>query len=143
MKFQPRTAEEIAVANLLPEGEYDFTILDAENATSKSGNEMIKIKLCVFSNQKDVHIFDYLLASFERKFRRACECLGVLDLYNKGEIDAEDFKGRSGKCKIGIKKQDDYDPKNEVKDYVVDRSFKAPEEAPRATKDASGDNIPF
>jgi len=142
MKFQPKSLEEIQIANLLPEGEYDFSVLDAENATSKSGNEMIKIKLCVYNGDKQSNIFDYLLASFERKFRRACESMGLLDQYMKGTIDAEDFKGRDGKVKIGIKKQNDYEPKNEVKDYVVDRSFKAPEEV-RATKDASGDNIPF
>ena len=142
MKFQPKTAEEIAVANLIPDGEYDFSVIDAENTQSKNGNDMIRLKLCVYSGDKEIHILDYLLPTFERKLRRACEAVGILEQYNKGLLDAEDFKGRNGKAKICIKKQDDYDPKNEVKDYIVDRSFKAPQEE-RATIDKQGDDIPF
>jgi len=40
MRFQPKTEAE--VLNLLPAGEYDFLVKDAEDKTSQAGNDMIK-----------------------------------------------------------------------------------------------------
>ena len=41
MRFTPKTEEQIHEENLFPEGEYDFQCIEANDAVSKSGNEMI------------------------------------------------------------------------------------------------------
>ena len=48
LEFQPKTEEELKTFVLLPEGEYDFDVIGAEEQTSKSGNAMIKLTLKVY-----------------------------------------------------------------------------------------------
>ena len=47
---------------LLPEGEYDFEITDAEEAVSRAGNDMIKIS-CKVDAKIPRFINDYLVGS--------------------------------------------------------------------------------
>ncbi len=140
MKFVPKTEEAIVQeekerlsALLLADGDYDFEIgagaEDAVDEVSKSNNDMIHVKLRVYTGQGEGWKFvdDYLLEAMPGKLRHACEATGLLEKYESGNLSADDFKGKCGKVKLTKQKGkakgdgtlDFYPDKNTVKDYVV------------------------
>lgn len=147
MNFQPRTAKEIAEQQLLPKGVYDFEILGAEDAKTgpKSkvpGVDIIKLKVGVFTNGGNQRfVNDILHPVMEAKLRHFAEVTGLLTKYEAGTLSAADCVGRTGKCKVVIKEQDGYDPKNEIRDYVKPK-VKAESPATPQEPDADSD-IPF
>lgn len=149
MKFTPKTDAELKSAYLLPEGEYPFEISGAENAISKSGNDMIKMTVRVFKKDGNFNLVtDYLLASMEYKLRHACEACGLLGKYETGLLDAQDFVGKEGVLKLSIRKSEQYGDQNQVKDYIVQKNE---DKKPLPKKDVKGtvaemlegDDIPF
>jgi hypothetical protein len=148
MSYTPKTEEQLADEALLPQGIYDFEVIDTNDRPSKRGNNMVTLKLCVFDGDGGQrHIFDYMAFgnSFgERKFRHAAKSCGLLDIYNSGKLEAHTFLGACGK--VLLKKQDGTDdyplPKNVVADYVEKDDME--EKAKTAkTKDLINDDIPF
>ena len=120
MQFQPKSEEDCKrTFEPIPKGEYEFEVLESTDEVSKNGNEMIKINLAIYNGAKVVcRVFDYLLPKMEAKLRHACDSCGLLDRYQAGNIQAQDFIGRTGKVKIKIGKETpEYPAKNEVEDY--------------------------
>lgn len=145
MRFTPKTEAEVQEAGLLPAGEYSFEVLEAEDKISKSGNEMIALKLGIEHEESLRGVFDYLLTDerMQYKLRHFADAVGVLKDYERGEMKAEDLVGLSGKCKIVIQPaKDGYDAKNSVRDYVK-RSNGAEPEPVTAKKTNMDDDIPF
>jgi hypothetical protein len=141
MKFTPKTEEELNALTLVPEGIYDFEIIAAHDAISKSGNEMIQLSIHFYDKDgKLKSIDDYLLEALAYKLRHAAEACGLIEKYKKGELDAEDFIGKTGKFKLGISKGKAnplggfYRDKNDVKDYIV---------GSKSSPVALDDEIPF
>ena len=124
MRFTPKTEAELKESELLPEGEYQFEILTAEDTQSKStGNDMLKLSLRIFENggENSQRVFDYLVSidSMIWKIRHFAEAIGMLPEYESGEMLAETLPGRTGKCKIVIQPASgQWDAKNVVKDYL-------------------------
>jgi len=134
MKFTPMTADELARASLLPAGTYGFEVINALDKISKTGNEMIELKLNVFGNDSEAHVFDYLLEKMAFKLRHFAECVGLLADYENGALDAYRCNGKVGMLKLGIEPGNEaYGPKNVVKDYIPPE--KAVEKAPAPTPD--------
>jgi hypothetical protein len=107
--------------NLLEKGEYDFEVTESADMVSRNGNEMIKLKIAVWVGEKvRCYLFDYLLDALPAKLRHACDSFGLLDKYQSGNLKADDFYGRTGKGKIGIKSDStgQYPDKNIISDYV-------------------------
>lgn len=125
MKFQPKTDKEIAEEKLLPEGIYDFTISNSEHYVSKSsGKESIKILVRVFKPDGNFMLVDaYLSPNYIKLLKHACDACGLSVAYEMGELNAEDFIGKSGKLKLKIQKDKtgDYSDKNVIDDFVVDK----------------------
>lgn len=123
MKFTPKSEQEIQSDGLLPPGIYDFEVLKAEDTISKaSGADMVKLQLHVFDTDGQPRtVFDYLLESVAYKLRHAAEVCDLLDDYENGQLDAEDFIGKTGKCKIAIQKDKSgqFPDRNGVSDYIV------------------------
>jgi len=120
MQFQPKTEKEIAESRLLPKGEYDFEIIDAEETTSAAGNEMIELKVRVSNGDGIARMLtDYLLARRPAKLRNCCAACGVLDKYESGVVSDDDFPGKRGRLKLGIEKKRGYPDRNVVADYLV------------------------
>lgn len=150
MNFSPKTAEELQLAELMPEGEYDFKVLSAEDAVSKKGNDMLKLKLAVYVGQREYHVFDYLLEAMAFKLRHFCESTGLLDHYEDGTLTAGDCDGAAGIVAIEIEKPKEgskYGPKNVVSDYISWDAVKI-EPTPAKPKASAqepldGDDIPF
>lgn len=125
MEFSPKTEREIRDAMVLPAGEYDFEVAEAEDKTSKNGNEMIELQLRVFGEDGGARMVkDWLLPTFELKLNRFCRAVGLSDAYETGTLDAFACKQMSGKLKLGVEDSAEYGKQNRVKDYV------APEIAP-------------
>lgn len=124
MRFTPQTEEELEHEMLIPAGEYDFTVADAVEKTSKSGNPMIELNLIVFVDGHQQYVRDWLLTSLvmqKYKVRHFCASTGLLEKYDTGELNARDCISRSGQLKLGIQEgKGNYGPQNSVKDYIAD-----------------------
>lgn len=129
MKVTPKTEDELRSNNLIPEGIYNFEILEAVEKLSKSGNEMIELKLGLWDKSGIMRIvFDYLLDAMEHKLRHFCVVTGLEDKYQSEQITAEDCLNKSGKVHLVIQKGKGkpdgtkYPDRNSVQDYVSSES---------------------
>ncbi len=157
MQFNSRSREELARESLTPPGEYDFEIISAEETTSKKGNEMIKLKLRVFVENGEIHVYDYLVAGMEYKLANFCDAIGRSDDYDDGEINADNLVGCAGKLKLVIEEaQKDNDTgevkwpaKNAVKTYIAGKkgqekmAERRVKTAPTAAVKTDDEEIPF
>lgn len=157
MQFNSRSREELARESLAPPGEYDFEIISAEETTSKKGNEMIKLKLRVFVENGEIHVYDYLVAGMEYKLANFCDAIGRSDDYDDGEINADNLVGCAGKLKLVIEEaQKDKDTgevkwpaKNAVKTYIAGKkgqekmAERRVKTAPTAAVKTDDEEIPF
>jgi hypothetical protein len=128
MKFQPKTEKEIAEENLLPKGEYNYEVIAAEEKKSKSGNDMIAVKLRIFVGEDHgVTLTDYLMEAMARKLRNFCAQNGLLPQYESGTLRASDCEGKSGIAYVKIEKDKTgaYPDKNAIADYPVKRAASA------------------
>jgi hypothetical protein len=142
MQFTPKTEKQLAEESLLPAGVYDFEVLKAEDAVSKSsGKDMIKLSLRIFHGASERRVTDYLMESMAFKLRHFCQTCGLMDKYDAGTFSAADCEGRAGKVKLKQEIQEGYQPKNSVADYVVAKptdEVHQPTPAPRSTTPTSG-----
>lgn len=149
MKFTPKTEKEIAEEKLWPAGEYSFEITEAFDKVSKSGNEMIELKVKVINDDADfIFVTDYLLESLAYKLRHAAEACGLLSQYEAGSLVGSDFTFKTGTLKLKIQKDKNgqYPDKNVVGDYVKpERASANGVTAPAAAASAPAidDTIPF
>jgi hypothetical protein len=124
MKFTPKSDQQIEEENqfkLLTPGIYDFEIVEASEQISKNGNDMIKLKLCIYGNDGEAnYIFDYLMEKLSYKLKHCSDACGLLDKYESGELTDFDLINKTGKAKVGIQKSKDpqYGDKNVIQDYV-------------------------
>lgn len=144
MKFQPKTEEDLKRDSLLGTGVYDFEVMEAKDAVSKKGNDMIALKLRVFSNDQGERVIrDWLMPSMGFKLRHFAETTGLIGAYDAGTLSAEDCQGRSGRVSLIIKEDDQYGPQNSVKDYEKAKATEAkatePAPAPRRPAPAVDD----
>ena len=140
MKFTPKTEEEIQESSLWQPGVYDFEIIDADEARSKSGNDMIKLHLNVFDANGDSRImYDYLLEAMPHKLRHAADACSLLDHYEMGNLEAHQFVAKTGKLKISISKDKtgQYPDRNQISDYVKREPIQS------SGKGDLNDEIPF
>lgn len=148
MRFEPKSETEVAAGQLLPPGTYDFEISAATEEVSKAGNDMIKLKLHVYTQDGGrTTIFDYLMEKIAYKLRHAAFACNLGDKYEAGMLEADDFVGRSGRVKLNIQKDKagQYPDRNNIADYMVEEGGSAaPKPAPRAMATADlDDEIPF
>ena len=156
MEIKPKSREEIAREKLLKTGIYDFEVMWAEETTSKkSGNPMVKIKIRVFHDGGEAHIYDYIVSTQVEKLCAFCDAVGLSKEYDAGDVKSDDMEGRSGRVKIGIedeKPKDDgegkWPAKNKVKYYLPKaegeggRKVEKPEPTP-AEAEAEKEDLPF
>jgi hypothetical protein len=154
VRFTPKTEKELAEDGLWEPGIYDFEILGAEEATSKAGNDMIKLRVKIFNQSGGSQIvFDYLMEAVAYKLRHAAEACGLLKQYEGGTLEAYDFEGKSGQAKVSIQKDKtgQYPDKNGIADYLPAPQQAAPQRgatsqrrpAPATAGRDLDDDIPF
>jgi hypothetical protein len=120
MKFKPKSEQELQAMLLVEPQECDFEVVSAEDAFSAKGNEMIKLKLRVYTDSGERFIFDYLMEAMAYKLRHFAEATGLIAQYEAGTMTAMDCLNRSGRLKLGIDrdKTGQYADRNGVKDYL-------------------------
>ena len=152
MRFEPKSEKEISEANLMPAGIYNCEISAAEEQSSKAGNDMIKLTLTVWDQEgNERKVFDYLLEAIPGKLRHCAEMCGLLDVYSRGELRADDLVGKAGQAKLGIKKDKTgtYPDQNAVQDYLINPPGKTASTLAHARQPAMAgggnldDDIPF
>lgn len=148
MRFDPKTDEELSSGSVWPDGTYDFEVSNAEETTSKAGNDMVKLTIFIF-NAAGARwtIFDYLVGSPKAVFKvkQFAEAVGLRDAYDRGELDAVDMIGKTGQCKVVTIKSDGFADKNGIGSYLKARGSVSRPAAQRQ-KVAAGDlddEIPF
>ena len=158
MKFSPKTEKEVAGRLLLDPGRYKFEVAKSTDEVSAKGNEMIHIVLKVYGKGADevAFVHDYLLESMAHKLRHFAYAVGLGIKYEAGTLSADDCFGRSGTVALRHRKDDGYDTKNEVQDYIVPEGYDEQKEAvgkavmkqgkglvDSAGRDLSDSDIPF
>jgi hypothetical protein len=121
--FTPKTDDELNQMKLLSEGTYSFIIKKAVEKRSKSGNEMIEVVLEVFADDGGSRfVSDYLVSTDKMawKISHFCKSINLISQYETGRLDVISLVGRQGKASVTIEKNDDYPPRNKIKDYVQD-----------------------
>lgn len=123
MKFQPKSEKEISEAGLLPVGEYPFEVVEAEDTISKSQNDMVALTIKVYDLEGVGHtVFDWLVDTDKAayKTRHFAEATGLLPNYETGNLPADVMVGRSGYCKVVVRKDTtgQYPDKNGIADYI-------------------------
>ena len=155
MEIKPKSREEIAREKLLKPGIYDFEVMRAEETTSRAGNAMIKLKVRVFHDGGEAHLYDYITSTQVEKLCAFCDAVGLSKEYDAGDVKSDDMESRSGRVKIGIEdekpKEDgegNWPAKNKVKDYLPrnekdgGRKVEKPEPTP-AEAAAEKEDLPF
>jgi hypothetical protein len=139
MRITPKTDEELHP--LLMPGEYDGEIYEAQEKTSKAGNEMIEIKVKVYHDGgPPILLRDWLLDSVPEKLKRFCESAGLENLYEAGELTAESCVGASVRVKLKIKTdpQGQYGEQNAIGGYVAKRKLALNPPAPKPKPQGTG-----
>jgi hypothetical protein len=145
MKVNPISEADAMPPGLWKRGIYEFEVVEAKEKLSKAGNEMIEALVKVYDKEgKWQNIFDYLVSSdgMAYKVRHFAAACGMLVAYEKGELRADDFVGKTGRCQVGIQKDKNgqYPDKNTISDYLPAGTQKLI--ASVDTKDID-DEIPF
>jgi len=154
MRLTPKTREQIEAENMLPEGNYEATVESAEDKTSKSGNEMIALKLrCYLPDGSERVISDWILEAFAAKLLDFVEAAGLEAQYKLGKLEARDCEGANVMLTIAHKKQTKGEYAGQVQASVtgyskVQRGTPRPVVKPKAPIPAGGveineDDIPF
>jgi hypothetical protein len=131
-----------AAVEVIPAGTYDAVVKKATDEVSKSGNDMIKLILTVYTPAGiTVDVFDYLVFSDAvlYKVKHFCESAGID--FAKGELEGGECVEKNVKVKLAIDSQEGYPDKNVVKDYVK-RSGSVPS-VPSASKPVNDPLVPF
>ena len=157
MEFKPKSREEIAREKLLKPGIYDGEVMRAEETTSKSsGNPMIKLKVRIFHDGGEAHLYDYITSTQEEKLCAFCDAVGLSKEYDAGDVNSDEMEGRAFRAKVGIedeKPKDDgsdekWPAKNKIKDYLPKsekdggRKAEKPEPTPEEAE-AEKEDLPF
>lgn len=128
---------------ILPEGDYDFTVSDVKHKESKAGKPMWEVKLDVDNpNGSNVTIFDYLVEqdNMAWKFGDFFRSIGI---YHEGMSTDEMTKavGEIGWVKIIVQPpHDGWDESNKVKSYLS-KTAKSAKKAELSDDDLK--NLPF
>lgn len=103
---------------IIPEGEYQFTIIQAEEKLSKKGKEIISLWLKIVNESGETlgkinHcIMDVNHSCFINLRKELFEAIGKKSLFYRGYFTAKDFMRGNGKCTIKIQKIFGYPDKN-------------------------------
>jgi len=97
MNFTPMSDEEIQSANLIPDGQYQAEVLDAQDKNehgqpllTQKGVEKINLQLKVYDQQGKAHTLQCVLTpAYMKLLKRFADAAGLSDQYKKGNINAD------------------------------------------------------
>lgn len=115
MRYEPKDANGI----LIPDGEYDAEISEAVEKRSKSGNDMMELKVKVWANGGGPRIvFDYIVVpSSLYKLKQIAGATGQMSTFESGEMGVDEVRNKS--VRVSIKTQADKEGKFPDKNVVA------------------------
>lgn len=122
MKFTPKTDRELEELHLLQDGEYSAEVIEAIDTQSKTGLDMIALKISVNNNYSSKILNDWLLESFPVKLKHFCKSCNILEKYDSGDISAKDCIGKKIKVKVTTKADENGKKWNRIEDYLEKKS---------------------
>tara|TARA_B100000214_G_scaffold368428_1_gene339965 strand:+ start:7379 stop:7807 length:429 start_codon:yes stop_codon:yes gene_type:complete len=142
MQFDPNTVKDASW--LVPEGEYDFEIVHAEDSVSKFGVEQMFFKFRVFlADGETALIHQYIGGKHLYKLKHLCNSIGCIQFWNDGDCDPGDMLNKSGRGFLGT-----YDKNDGTKRNTFQRFLKPKEDSKKKLEDdiknvEGEDDIPF
>lgn len=121
MQFEPKSERQIQEERCVPEGVYDFEVIAAEDKRSSKGNDMIEVVLNIFkADGGSIQLTDYLIGTPKMawKLRHFCDSVGILDVYESGQLNAYHCRGVAGQVRVVQEDDVKYGVQNKVRDYV-------------------------
>lgn len=137
MKFNPIDYDKKETSSL-QEGEAKYLVINSEECVSKSGNEMLKIKLKITQeNNGSSHIYDYLVSADNCvwKISSFCKSSSNEGIYKEGSLTPEKIKGWEGLCILKKETSEDYGDQIKISHYI--------EEANKTNEQIKDDDLPF
>jgi len=105
MRYDPTAAQDTSKQG--KPGTYYFSVTDAKDATSKTGNEMIKLTLAVSAGEGDpIRVYDYLVNTAGGLWKVKLFAKEVGLDFDSGNLTAEECVGKSGKAVFDYDKKD-------------------------------------
>lgn len=103
---------------VLDAGEYDAFIEKSESYTSKKDVEMRKLKVVVYHEGQEVHLFDYINMAW--KYKNLAELTGQQDIYKQDAFDPNDHcQGVNCRVKLSVKEDPQYGKQNQIQKYIA------------------------
>lgn len=154
LTFKPYSESELLMMGLLEAGNYKFRIIEAKAGQSKSsGAPMITLKLNIIHQDQNYEVMDYLLSNNKQmlfKLRHCCECTGLMDKWEAGNLSARDFLNKQGYALVGVRKgtlKNDgtyFQDSNSIEDYIKPGEHDKIEAKIEADKPfVDSDDLPF
>jgi hypothetical protein len=133
----------------VPEGVYDFVVVDANDKKSQNGNEKIELQLIIKGPEGQEHrIYDNLVFTPNSNWKIDQFRIATGETLVKGqsvEFDATDCLDRTGKCYVIVDKYEGRE-RNKVGDYLDPAEIKDSQKPVKAQEPASppiDDEIPM
>lgn len=121
-------AQQMREDALLKDGRYKYTVLDAREKVSSTGNNMINLKLSLEVNGRRVVFFDSLIFTPKMfwKVEHFCKASGMPEKIDEGSLTPNDCFAKEGYVDI-IRKADNQTGEltNQVKDYIKPEEHEA------------------
>jgi len=134
MKFNPKDADQ----KLIPDGDYDAVIVNAEETKSQAGNDMLKLTVRVYAKGEESLVFDRIVfPSFTWKLKTIAQALGMMPAFESGSLETRELIERNIKVSVKTRKDETgkYGDQNVIARYLRDAS--AP---PKQVRDAGQDD---
>lgn len=128
-KYNPKDADN----KLIPDGEYEAHVLEAEEMKSKAGNDMIKLTIKVWAHGDAFHLFDYVVnPSSLWKLKRLAGAVGMMDRFESGAFEPRDLIGKNCLAFVKTKKDESgkYPDQNVIMKYSPSTTPVVQERAP-------------
>jgi hypothetical protein len=102
---------------LVPDGEYDATIVSAVEKSSKSGNPMMEVAVRVYvPGGQTVEILDWLMEAMSWKIQHLSKAIG--HDFAAGSLDPADVMDRNVRVRVATQDSPQYGNQNRIGDYL-------------------------
>ncbi len=122
MDFNPDDAVQRGGFELLPQGDYEVEVIEAEERTSQKGNAMIALTLQArHPDGYDARVWDYLVSvpAAVFKIKMFCEAAGLTQAFESGRLTADQCTGSRLQARISIDEgRDGFGDRNSVESYA-------------------------
>jgi len=122
MEFNPTDAGDRSGFSLLPEGLYDIEVVEAEERSSKNGNQMIALTLEVrHPDGYPSRVWDYLVSTPAAvfKIKQFCDAAGLTGEFASGTLTEAHCRNRRLKAKIFVEAgREGYQDRNAIREYL-------------------------